>query len=246
MPKKTNSRDDYFPNPCEEPKDKEENTGEKLDSINEAGSIITCHKDKLIHCLTIIGQIEGHYILSSQNKTTKYEHIIPLLVSIEEDSRVDGLLILLNTVGGDVEAGLAIAEVISGMKKPTVSIVLGGGHSIGIPLAVSAKKSFIARSASMTVHPVRTTGLTLGVPQTFEYFRRMQDRITDFVVKNSSVSRERYTQLVLNTGELVMDVGTILDGERAVKEGLIDAVGTVSDAIGALYEMIGENSDKAK
>ena len=246
MPKKTNSRDDYFPNPCEEPKDKEENTGEKLDSINEAGSIITCHKDKLIHCLTIIGQIEGHYILSSQNKTTKYEHIIPLLVSIEEDSRIDGLLILLNTVGGDVEAGLAIAEVISGMKKPTVSIVLGGGHSIGIPLAVSAKKSFIARSASMTVHPVRTTGLTLGVPQTFEYFRRMQDRITDFVVKNSSVSRERYTQLVLNTGELVMDVGTILDGERAVKEGLIDAVGTVSDAIGALYEMIGENSVEEK
>ena len=158
-------------------------------------------------------------------------------MSIEEDPRIDGLLILLNTVGGDVEAGLAIAEVISGMKKPTVSIVLGGGHSIGIPLAVSAKKSFIAKSASMTVHPVRTTGLTLGVPQTFEYFQRMQDRITTFVVEHSDVTRERYMQLVLNTGELVMDVGTILDGERAVSEGLIDRVGTVSDAIEALYEM---------
>ena len=181
--------------------------------------------------------MEGHYLLPRDSKTTKYEHIIPLLVSIEEDPRIDGLLILLNTVGGDVEAGLAIAEVISGMKKPTVSIVLGGGHSIGIPLAVSARKSFIAKSASMTVHPVRTTGLTLGVPQTFEYFQRMQDRITTFVVEHSDVTRERYMQLVLNTGELVMDVGTILDGERAVSEGLIDRVGTVSDAIEALYEM---------
>ena len=249
MPRNSNAekeRDDYVPNPCEKPKEKEEQTDEKLDQINEAGSIITCHKDKIIHCLTIIGQVEGHYLLPRETKTTKYEHIIPLLVSIEEDDRIDGLLILLNTVGGDVEAGLAIAEVISGMKKPTVSIVLGGGHSIGIPLAVSAKKSFIAKSASMTVHPVRTTGLTLGVPQTFEYFRRMQDRITNFVVENSSVSRERYAQLVLNTGELVMDVGTILDGERAVSEGLIDEVGTVSDAIAALYDMIEENSDKEK
>ena len=207
---------------------------------------MTCRNDRIIHCLTVIGQIEGHYLLSPHSKTTKYEHIIPLLVSVEEDPRIDGLLILLNTVGGDVEAGLAIAEVISGMKKPTVSIVLGGGHSIGIPLAVSAKKSFIAKSASMTVHPVRTTGLTLGVPQTFEYFRRMQDRITNFVVENSSISRERYDQLVLNTGELVMDVGTILDGESAVAEGLIDSVGNVSEAIDALYEMIDNNSDKEK
>ncbi len=239
-------RDDYVPNPCEEPKKEEEHGEEKWEQINEAGSIITCHKDKIIHCLTVIGQIEGHYLLSQSSKTTKYEHIIPLLVSIEEDSRIDGLLILLNTVGGDVEAGLAIAEVISGMRKPTVSIVLGGGHSIGIPLAVSAKKSFIAKSASMTVHPVRTTGLTLGVPQAFEYFQRMQDRITNFVVENSAVSRERYGQLVLNTGELVTDVGTILDGEDAVREGLIDAVGTVSDAIDALYQMIEDNSDKEK
>lgn len=214
---------------------------EHTDQIGETGSVLTSHKDSIIHCLTIIGQIEGHYILPQQNKTTKYEHVIPLLVSIEEDERIDGLLILLNTVGGDVEAGLAIAEVISGMKKPTVSIVLGGGHSIGIPLAVAAKKSFIAKSASMTVHPVRTTGLTLGVPQTFEYFQRMQDRITTFVAENSDITKERYDELVLNTGELVMDIGTILEGEEAVEEGLIDRVGTVSDAIDALYDMIKES-----
>lgn len=232
---------EFVKNPCEEetPESKEgEEARTAADALLEGGSVITCHKDKIIHCLTIIGQIEGHYILSQQTKTTKYEHIIPLLVSIEEDSRIDGLLILINTVGGDVEAGLAIAELISGMKKPSVSIVLGGGHSIGIPLAVAAKKSYIAKSASMTVHPVRTTGLTLGVPQTFEYFQRMQDRITNFVVENSAVTRERYSELVLNTGELVTDVGTILDGEDAVAEGLIDEVGTVSDAMETLYQMI--------
>ena len=244
--KNTDGRDGFVPNPCGEEAANEERSDQKQDDINESGSVITCHKDKIIHCLTIIGQIEGHYLLSQQTKTTKYEHIIPLLVSIEEDERIDGLLILLNTVGGDVEAGLAIAEVVSGMKKPSVSIVLGGGHSIGIPLAVSAKKSFIAKSASMTAHPVRTTGLTLGVPQTFEYFKRMQERINNFVAEHSNVSAERYAQMVLNTGELVMDVGTILDGERAVSEGLIDAVGTVSDAIDALYEMIEENSAKEK
>lgn len=216
---------------------------EHTDQIGETGSVLASHKDSIIHCLTIIGQIEGHYILPQQNKTTKYEHVIPLLVSIEEDERIDGLLILLNTVGGDVEAGLAIAEVISGMKKPTVSIVLGGGHSIGIPLAVAAKKSFIAKSASMTVHPVRTTGLTLGVPQTFEYFQRMQDRITTFVAENSDITKERYDELVLNTGELVMDIGTILEGEEAVEEGLIDSVGAVSDAIDALYDMIKESKE---
>lgn len=153
---------------------------------------------------------------------------------------------LINTVGGDVEAGLAIAEVISGMKKPTVSIVLGGGHSIGIPLAVAADKSFIAKSASMTVHPVRSTGLTLGVPQTFEYFQRMQDRITTFVAENSNITKDRYNRLVLNTGELVMDIGTILEGEEAVEEGLIDEVGTVSDAIDALYGLIKENKSRSK
>lgn len=219
---------------------------EHTDQIDETGSVLTTHKDCVFHCLTIIGQIEGHYILSQQNKTTKYEHVIPLLVSVEEDERIDGLLVLINTVGGDVEAGLAIAEVISGMKKPTVSIVLGGGHSIGIPLAVAADKSFIAKSASMTVHPVRSTGLTLGVPQTFEYFQRMQDRITTFVAENSNITKDRYNQLVLNTGELVMDIGTILEGEEAVEEGLIDEVGTVSDAIDALYDLIKEKKSKSK
>lgn len=237
----TNQKDDRnesFPNPAEQPRENAEADDKPAELPDEAGSIITCHKDKIIHCLTVIGQVEGHYLLPRDSKTTKYEHIIPLLVSVEEDARIDGLLILLNTVGGDVEAGLAIAEVIAGMKKPTVSIVLGGGHSIGIPLAVSAKKSFIAKSASMTAHPVRTTGLTLGVPQTFAYFERMQERINTFVAEHSGITSSRYAQLVLNTGELVMDVGTALDSERAVAEGIIDSVGTVSDAIEALYEMM--------
>ncbi len=242
MPKRsTNNRDDFMTDPCDPPKEQEA-PEEHPGDFTESGSVITCREDKVIHCLTVIGQVEGHYLLPRDSKTTKYEHVIPLLVSIEEDPRVDGMLILLNTVGGDVEAGLAIAEVIAGMKKPTVSIVLGGGHSIGIPLAVAAKRSFIAKSASMTAHPVRTTGLTLGVPQTFAYFQRMQDRINTFVAEHSGISRGRYAQLVLNTGELVMDVGTVLDSRRAVEEGLIDAVGTVSDAMDALYHMI-QNSE---
>ncbi len=219
---------------------------EHTEQIENTGSVVTSHRDSIIQCLTIIGQIEGHDILPSQNKTTKYEHVIPLLVSIEEDERIDGLLILLNTVGGDVEAGLAIAELISGMKKPTVSIVLGGGHSIGIPLAVAAKKSFIAKSASMTVHPVRSTGLTIGVPQTFEYFQRMQDRITTFVSENSKITKKRYNELVMNTGELVLDIGTILNGKDAVKEGLIDNVGTLSQAMDCLYDMIKKDKKKDK
>ena len=234
----TCDRDASFPDPAELPRENGEADERPAELPEEAGSIITCHKDKIIHCLTVIGQVEGHYLLPRDSKTTKYEHVIPLLVSVEEDARIDGLLILLNTVGGDVEAGLAIAEVIAGMKKPTVSIVLGGGHSIGIPLAVSAKKSFIAKSASMTAHPVRTTGLTLGVPQTFAYFERMQERINTFVAEHSGITSSRYAQLVLNTGELVMDVGTVLDSDRAVAEGIIDSVGTVSDAIEALYEMM--------
>ncbi|MCI7085768.1 ATP-dependent Clp protease proteolytic subunit [bacterium] len=240
------NKSDYVPNPCEKEREQSvENDSpvseEHTEQIENTGSVVASHKDSIIQCLTIIGQIEGHYILPSQNKTTKYEHVIPLLVSIEEDERIDGLLILLNTVGGDVEAGLAIAELISGMKKPTVSVVLGGGHSIGIPLAVAAKKSFIAKSASMTVHPVRSTGLTIGVPQTFEYFQRMQDRITTFVSDNSKITKKRYNQLVMNTGELVMDVGTILNGKDAVKEGLIDYVGTLSQATDCLYDMIKKN-----
>ncbi len=206
--------------------------------VGNIGSVITRRGDSVIYCLTIIGQIEGHFILPSSNKTTKYEHVLPQLVAIDEDERIDGLLILLNTAGGDVEAGLAIAELISGMKKPSVSIVLGGGHSIGIPLAVASDKCYIAKSASMTVHPVRTTGLTVGAPQTFEYFKRMQDRITTFVSENSHISKERYTELVLNTGELVTDIGTILEGQEAVDEGLVDEVGTLSDATDCLYNMI--------
>ncbi len=221
--------------------EQEENQDENVnpqDSPVRLGSVITHRGDKVIYCLTIIGQIEGHYILPSNNKTTKYEHIIPTLVAIDEDENIGGLLLLINTAGGDVEAGLAIAELISGMKKPSVSIVLGGGHSIGIPLAVCADKSFIVKSASMTVHPVRTTGLTVGAPQTFEYFRRMQERITRFIVDNSNISAEDFSSLMLNTGELVTDIGTVLDGEKAVECGLIDAVGTLSDALDALYEMI--------
>ncbi len=236
-------KEEYIKNPCEPEENPPEDSPieeKRFEEIENAGSIIAARGDKVIHCLTVIGQIEGHYLLPQNSKSTKYEHVIPLLVSIDEDPRIDGLLILLNTVGGDVEAGLAIAELISGMRKPTVSIVLGGGHSIGIPLAVAAKKSFIAKSASMTAHPVRSTGLTIGVPQTFEYYQRMQDRITNFVVDNSNISREDYTGLIMNTGELVMDIGTILDGQRAVDVGLIDSVGTLTEAVDCLYSMIGE------
>ncbi len=191
-----------------------------------------------IRCLTIIGQIEGHYVLPSQNKTTKYEHIIPALVAIEEDSTVEGLLVVLNTVGGDVEAGLAIAELIAGMSKPTVSIVLGGGHSIGVPLSVSADKSFIVPSATMTIHPVRINGMTLGVPQTMRYFERMQERITGFVTSNSKIKPERFKELMMERDELVLDIGTVLDGKSAVKEGLIDSLGSLSDAVSCLYKLI--------
>ncbi len=219
-------------------REKTDNAGEEQDRITESGSVVTNNGKYTIHCLTIIGQIEGHYILPSQNKTTKYEHVIPNLVSIEEDPAIDGLLIVLNTVGGDVEAGLAIAELVAGMKKPTVSLVLGGGHSIGVPLAVAAKYSFIARSASMTIHPVRMNGLLLGVPQTFEYFQRMQTRITQFVSENSNMEPDRFLELSMNTEELVMDIGTVLDGQKAVDEGLIDAVGSLSQAIAKLNAMI--------
>lgn len=232
-------KEEFIKNPCTTGEEEEAPADDKhFEQIENAGSVITMRGDKLIHCLTIIGQIEGHYLLPQSSKSTKYEHVIPMLVSIDENPEIDGLLILLNTVGGDVEAGLAIAELISGMRKPTVSIVLGGGHSIGIPLAVAAKKSFIAKSASMTAHPVRSTGLTIGVPQTFEYYRRMQDRITNFIVDNSNISREDYTGLIMNTGELVMDIGTILDGQKAVDAGLIDKVGTLKEAVDCLYDMI--------
>ena len=216
----------------------------QLKDVVENGAVTTNDGQHTIHCLTIIGQIEGHYALPQENKTTKYEHVIPQLVAIEESQEIEGLLILLNTVGGDIEAGLALAELIAGMTKPTVSLVLGGGHSIGVPLAVAAKKSFIASTATMTIHPVRINGLVLGVPQAFTYFQRMQERITTFVTSNSHMSPKRFTELCMNTDELATDVGSVLDGEDAVKEGLIDGLGSLSDAIGALNTMIDENRVK--
>lgn len=222
-------------------------TDEELDRaelIEKTGEVISHNAKHLIHCLTIIGQVEGHYVLPSQNKTTKYEHIMPSLVAIEQDRTIEGLVIILNTVGGDVEAGLAIAELIAGMKTPTVSLVVGGGHSIGVPLAVSAMKSFIVPSATMTIHPVRMNGLVLGVPQTLSYFDKMQDRIVNFVTANSSISEEKFRSLMMQTGELVMDVGTVVDGEKAVELGLIDSLGGLSDAIECLYELIEQSDEK--
>ena len=232
---------------CSQEEEEETGLDEQTDQIIQSGSVTITKAKHIIHCLTIVGQIEGHYILPPQNKTTKYEHVIPQLVAIEQDPSIEGLMILLNTVGGDVEAGLAIAELISGMKKPTVSLVLGGGHSIGVPLARSAKQSFIAPSATMTVHPVRMNGLVLGVPQTLSYFDRMQERIVRFVTDNSRISSEDFRRLMMNTGELVMDVGTVLDGEKAVEEGLIDHLGGLSEAISCLYAMIeSEHPDRSK
>lgn len=197
-----------------------EKLAEDIRQIKEMGSVTLPDAKHVIHCLNIIGQVEGHYILPAQNKTTKYEHIIPALVAIEQDRSIEGLVIILNTVGGDVEAGLAIAELIASMKTPTVSMVVGGGHSIGVPLAVCAKKSFIVPSATMTIHPVRMNGLVLGVPQTLSYFDKMQERIVRFVCDNSAIKPERFRELMMSTGELVMDVGSVIDGEQAVKRGL--------------------------
>ena len=214
----------------------------QMETIKETGSVTTESGKSKIHCLTIIGQIEGHMILPPQNTATKYEHVIPQLIAIEEDKNIEGLLIILNTVGGDVEAGLAIAEMISSLKKPTVSLVLGGGHSIGVPLAVASDFSFIAPSATMTVHPVRMNGLVIGVTQTFEYFDKMQQRIVEFVTRNSKIGAEEFKNLMLKTGEMANDVGTILFGSETVDCGLIDAVGGVSDALCKLHEMIGDEN----
>jgi ATP-dependent protease ClpP protease subunit len=224
----------------------EENNKNKqqLEEIKELGTVSAFDGKHKIYCLTIIGEIEGHNVLPEQSKSTKYEHVIPQLVAVEESAEIEGLLIILNTVGGDVEAGLALAELISGMKKPTVSFVLGGGHSIGVPLAVSAKRSYIAPSATMTVHPVRTNGLVIGVPRMMNHFARMQSRITDFVVRNSHISGERFTSLMMNTEEMVTDVGSVLSGERAVEEGLIDEIGSLSSVIEGLYDLIEESQTK--
>ncbi len=215
-------------------------------SIRNMASITTKNSRGTIHCLTVVGQIEGHYILPNQTKTTKYEHVLPTLVAIEESPEIDGLLILLNTVGGDVEAGLAISELVSSMKKPTVSLVLGGGHSIGVPLAVSAKRSFIVPTATMTIHPVRMSGLVVGVPQTMSYFDKMQERITGFVEENSRLSAKRMRELMFKTGELSTDIGSVLSGEEAVSEGLMDHLGGLSEALECLYTMIESEKKTAK
>ena len=212
---------------------------QEQEQIIELGSDITQSSRGKIYTLTIIGQVEGHQVAPETVKTTKYEHVLPLLAGIEESDDIDGLLLLLNTVGGDIEAGLAIAEMIAGMKKPTVSLVLGGGHSIGIPLAVCTKHSFITPTASMTVHPVRMTGLVVGAPQTFRYFERIQEQIADFVTSNSRVDREKFLELMMRTGELATDVGTIVYGKEAVQLGLIDELGGLSDALECLHRMTG-------
>ena len=250
--RKTSEKDDYLNPPgaplpeSDEPDKDNDSDGETTPSkeqgeqIKEFGSVTTENALNPIHCLTIIGQIEGHYILPANNKATKYEHVIPQLVAIEEEPKIKGLLIILNTVGGDVEAGLAISELIAGMKKPVASLVLGGGHSIGVPLAVSADRSFIVPSATMTIHPVRTSGLVLGVPQTFTYFDKMQDRIIKFICDNSHVEEATLRSQMMNTSELATDVGTVLSGEEAVACGLIDEIGSLCDALDYLKQRSGE------
>lgn len=219
---------------------------EDREQVVELGSDITRSSKGNIYTLTIIGQVEGHQVLPETAKTTKYEHILPLLAGIEESDDIDGLLLLLNTVGGDIEAGLAIAEMIAGMKKPTVSLVLGGGHSIGIPLAVCTKRSFITPTASMTVHPVRMTGLVVGAPQTFRYFQRIQEQIADFVTENSGITKEQFERYMMATGEIATDVGTILYGKEAVSSGLIDKLGGLNDALNCLHKMIDKQKAKRK
>ena len=219
--------------------EKKEKSGaeERLDQIVELGLSEVGKQGERIHCLSIIGQIEGHYLLGSEQKATKYEHLIPLLVSVEEDADVKGLLVVLNTMGGDVEAGLALSELIASMKKPTVSLVLGGGHSIGVPLAVSAKRSFIVPSATMTIHPVRTSGLVLGVPQSFRALKDMQRRISDFICRHSRITAEKLEEFMMRPDEMATDVGSVLDGKEAVECGLIDGIGGLAEALAALREM---------
>ena len=208
------------------------------EQIEDLGSIWRTRGKHAIHCLTVVGQVEGHVEAPQGQKTTKYEHVIPQLVAVQEDPGIEGLLVLLNTVGGDVEAGLALAELIASISKPSAAVVLGGGHSIGIPLAVSARRSFIVPTATMTIHPVRHSGMILGGPQTMRWFEQMQERITGFVAAHSGMTEKRYTELMLRTGELVMDVGTVLDGRKAVREKLIDQLGGISDALEWLYQEI--------
>ncbi|MBQ5361834.1 MAG: ATP-dependent Clp protease proteolytic subunit, partial [Clostridia bacterium] len=227
-----------------EQKDQKEGLCKVLDNIKESGSVVTKTPGERIHCLSIIGQIEGHYILPDGQKATKYEHLIPLLVSIEQDPEVDGLLILLNTMGGDVEAGLAIAEVIASMTKPTASVVLGGGHSIGVPLAVAAKRSFIVPSATMTIHPVRINGLVVGAPQTYTYFSQMQNRIINFICSHSKAKADEIHALMMRPDMIATDVGSIIEGAEAVQYGLIDAVGGIDTALADLEKQIKHKKKK--
>ncbi len=231
--KKMNVDEEYAEDQKEELKE--------ANNLKEYGTLElpTFHSD--IHVLSIMGQVEGHAVLPPQNKTTKYEHVIPQLIAIEESPEIKGLLIILNTVGGDVEAGLAMAEMISSMKKPTVSLVLGGGHSIGVPIAVSARHSFITETATMTVHPVRLNGLVIGVPQTYEYLDKMQDRVINFVVKHSHITVEKFREYMFKIGELARDVGTVVVGQDAVESGLIDEIGGLKDALDKLHKMIEED-----
>ena len=217
-------------------------SGVSLQQVEDTGSVTTDNGKYRIHCMTIIGQIEGHYVLSADTKSTKYEHLIPQLVAVEESTEIEGVLLILNTIGGDIEAGLALAELIAGMKKPTVSLVLGGGHSIGVPLAVAADRSFIVPSATMTIHPVRVNGLVLGVPQAFNHFQRMQERIVQFVCSHSAMSAQRFRELCMRTDELATDVGSVLDGKSAVEEGLIDRLGSLDEALETLYALIEEKN----
>ena len=226
----------YSANSCESSENENRDTPQQ--QIIEMGSTVVKNKRGTIHCLTIIGQVEGHTTLPPNVKTTKYEHVLPLLTSVEEKDDVDGLLLLLNTVGGDIEAGLGIAELVAGMTKPTATLVLGGGHSIGVPLAVCGKKTFIAPTASMTVHPVRMSGTVIAAPETYRYFERIRERIVQFVAANSRVTAERFRELMLASGDMANDVGTVLYGEQAVAEGIIDRVGTLSDALEELYGQI--------
>ncbi|MGP4075145.1 ClpP family protease [Halobacillus sp. K22] len=233
--------------PQEHEKDKSKGQSSIVDKIQQLGqSNVPQPADSNIHVLPIIGQIEGHVQLPSQNKTTKYEHMIPQLIAIEQNPKIEGLVVLLNTVGGDVEAGLAISEMIASLSKPTVSIVLGGGHSIGVPIAVSSNYSFIAETATMTIHPIRMTGLVIGVPQTFEYMDKMQDRVVNFVTRHSNVDEEKFKELMFAKGNLTRDIGTNVVGQQAVDHGLINAVGGVKEAMSKLNELIDQNKVDGK
>lgn len=224
--------------------DEKDDEGSKTkESVNNFGSVVIGPEASSIHCLTIVGQIEGHQILNESSKTTKYEHVMPIIAAVEESREIQALLVLVNTAGGDVEAGLAIAELIAGMKKPTASIVLGGGHSIGVPLAVAAKRSYIAPSAAMTIHPVRLNGVVIAVPQSFNYFQKTQERVVKFIINNSHISREKLMDYMLRTSELANDVGSVINAEDALECGLIDCIGSLSDALSYLHSEIDKNNE---